>query len=184
MQRKSDRCEDLKNPVMVSFKTDLTSKFYDLVGKEMKSIGAHYFAHNLIKNCFQEGHTTSSFHTNLDWQEKYWQKYWDCDPVIFTSYPIAKINGQAIVSWKIADPDSDCMEDKKTICKMNDGFFFSIQHDNGILENFSFGWEKYNTNQVNRQKLSKLSNMITSFRIQHFKLNRDMFDISPTVEFH
>lgn len=180
MQRTSNT-EEFQYPVMVSFKTELMDQFYDLVGKEMKDVGAHFFGHTLIKNHRQEGHTISSFFTNSDWQEKYWKDYWDCDPVHSASYPIAQINGSAVVSWKVVDPDSDCMEDRKTMCKMNDGFRFDIQHDNGILENFSFGWEKYNVTRVNRQKLVKLSSMITDFRLQHFKLCADLFDKLPTI---
>lgn len=183
MQRTSNT-EEFKNPVRVLFKTDLINRFYDLAGKEMKNVGAHYFAHNLIKNLCKEGHTTSSFVTSPDWQEKYWQDYWDCDPLYYASYPIAKINGCAITSWRVADPGSDCMEDRKSICKMNDGLSFFIQHDNGISENFSFGWEKYDINRMNRQKLGKLCQMITEFRIQHFRLNPDMFDILPAVKFY
>ena len=180
MQRISDR-EEFNNAVMVSFKTDLRDKFCDLLGKEMKEIGAHYFAHHLIKNHLQQGHTVSSFYTHPEWQEKYWKDYWDCDPVDYKSFTIAKINGSAVISWKVIDPDSDCMEDRKTMCKMSDGFRFDVQHDNGILENFSFGWEKYDVNQVNRQKLSKLSHMITGFRLQHFKLCADEFGVLPPI---
>ena len=182
--QRASNTEEFKNPVMVSFKTNLMDKFYDLAGKEMKAVGAHYFGHTLIKNHRQEGHTVSSFFTNPDWQEKYWKDYWDCDPLWGVSYPIAQINGCSVVSWKVVDPDSDCMEDRKSVCKMQDGFTFSIQHGNGILENFSFGWERYDVNRVNRQKLAKLCNMITDFRIQHFRLNRDMFDVYPAVDFH
>ena len=173
--------EEFKNPVMISLKTGLIDKFYDLMGKEMKEVGAHFFGHTLIKNHRQVGHTVSSFFTHPDWQEKYWKDYWDRDPVHSTSYPIAQLNGSSVVSWKIIDPDSDCMEDRKTMCKMNDGFRFDVQHDNGILENFSFGWEKYDVNQVNRQKLSKLSHMITDFRLQHFKLCADEFGALPPI---
>jgi hypothetical protein len=180
MQRIS-ATEEFKNPVMVSFKTNLMDQFYDLVGKEMKDVGAHFFGHTLIKNHRQEGHTISSFFTHPDWQEKYWKAYWDCDPVHSTSYPIAQINGSSVISWKIIDPDSDCMEDRKTMCKMKDGFRFDVQHDNGILENFSFGWEKYDVNQVNRQKLGKLSHMIAGFRLQHFKLCTDEFGALPPI---
>ena len=183
MQRISNT-EEFKNPVMVSFRTDLMTKFYDLASKEMKNVGCHYFAHNLIKNHCKEGHTISSFVTNPDWQEKYWKDYWDCDPVHSASYPIAQLNGCAITSWKILDPDSDCMEGRKSICKTNDALTFCIQHENGVLENFSFGWEKYDVNQVNRQKLIMLCNMVTDFRIQHLRLNRDMFEIFPAVDFH
>jgi len=183
IQRKSDR-EEIKNPVRVAFKTDLTDKFHDLATKEMKNIGAHYFAHNLIKNPFLEGHTVSSFHTNLDWQEKFWNEYWDYDSVYFAITPIVKTNGCAVLSWKVVDPDSDYIEDRKTMCKISDGVTFEIEHNNGVLENFSFGWEKYDISRVNRKKLLKLCNMISDFRIQHFRLNRDMFDIFPAVEFH
>lgn len=41
MQRTSNT-EEFKHPVMVSFKTDLMDKFYDLANKEMKSVGAHF----------------------------------------------------------------------------------------------------------------------------------------------
>lgn len=173
--------EEFEHPVMVSFKTGLIDKFYDLVGKEMKEVGAHYFGHNLIINHRQDGHRVSSFSTNPEWQEKYWNKYWDCDPLHRTSYKIAQIKGCAIASWKIVDPDSNCMEDRKTICKMHDGCSFSIQYDNGILEDFAFGWEKYDVNQVNRQKLSKLSHIITDFRLQHIKLCADEFGILPSI---
>ena len=168
--------EVFKNPVRVSFETALMDKFYDLVGKEMKSVGAHFFGHNLIKNYCEEGHTVSSFSTNPDWQAKYWKDYWDCDLLHLTSCPIAKAKGFAVVSWKAVDPDSDCMEDRKSMCQMNDGFCFDIRHENGVLENFSFGWAKYEINKVNRQKLSKLSNMIEGFRRVHFSVNTDMFD--------
>jgi hypothetical protein len=180
MQRIS-ATEEFKNPVMVSFKTNLMDQFYDLVGKEMKDVGAHFFGHTLIKNHRQEGHRVSSFSTNPEWQEKYWNKYWDCDPLHRTSYTIAKIKGCAIASWKVVDPDSNCMEDRKSLCKMNDGCSFSIQYDNGVLEDFAFGWEKYDVGRVSRQKLAQLSNMITSFRTLHFKLNADMFDTLPTI---
>jgi hypothetical protein len=182
-QRTSNR-EGFENPVMTSFKIDLMDKFYDLMDKRMKDVGAHYFAHNLIKNHLKEGHTVSSFYSNPDWQEKYWKDYWDCDPVDYTNYTITKINGCSSASWKVIDPNSDCMEDRKTLCQMQDGFSFYMQHDNGVLENFSIGWEKYDVRKVNRQKLAKLCNMISDFRIQHYRLNRDMFkDGYPAVDF-
>ena len=183
-QRTSKR-EGYENPVMVSFKINLMDKFYDLVGKEIKNVGAHYFAHNLIKNRLKEGHTTSSFHTNPDWQEKYWENYWDNDLTHITNCKVAKINGCSVVSWKIIDPDSNCMEDRRSICQMQDGFSFYIQHNNGIIENFSIGWKKYDVRKINRQKLTQLCNMISDFRIQHYRLNRDMFpDGYPAVDFH
>lgn len=166
--RKSN-LDDFKYPLMVSLKSNLINKFYDHLKKEMQNIGAHYFGHSIIKNYKQEGHTVSSFMTNLEWQEKYWESYWDCDPIHFTSHPIAQINGCAIASWKIIDPHSNCMEDRRTTCQMNDGFSFYIQHENNLSENFSFGWKKYDVNQVNRQKLAKLSDMISEFRLIHFK---------------
>lgn len=186
MQRISNRetYERYGKPVMVSFKTGLMDKFYDLVGKGMKNVGAHYFAHNLIKNHRQEGHTVSSFYSNPDWQEKYWKDYWDCDLIVDTNCVITKKNGSSITSWKVIDPDSDCMEDRKSMCQMQDGFTFYMQHDNGVIENFSIGWKKYDVNRINRKKLAKLCNMISDFRIQHYRLNRDMFpDGYPAVEF-
>ena len=183
MQRLSNT-EEFKNPVMVSFKTDLIDKFYDLAGKEMKNVGSHFFAHNLIKNCLQEGHTTSSFYTNPDWQEKYWKDYWDCDPLWAASYPLAQINGFSVTSWRLIEPENNFAEDRKSMCKTNDGISFMTKHDNGAIETFSFGWEKYDVNRVNRQKLTALCNMITDFRIQHLRLNRDMFEVFPAVDFH
>jgi len=181
--RKSSR-EDLPHPVKVSFKPELMGQFYDLVGKGMKDIGAHLFGHILIKNYCQEGHTVSSFITNLDWQEKYWSHYWDCDPIHSISHSIVQAKGSSIISWKIVDPDSDCMEDRKTMSKAQDGVSFDIQHVNGIREGFGFGWEKYDVNRINREKLAKLCNMVTDFRIQHYRMSQDMFDTFPAVQFH
>jgi len=182
-QRTSKR-EGFENPVMVSFKTELMDKFYDFVGKGMKDVGAHYFAHNLIKNHLKEGHTISSFHTNLDWQEKFWKDYWDNDPLDDTNSPVAKINGFSATSWRVVE-SNDCLEDRKIMCQIRDGLTFYILHNNGVLENFSIGWEKYDVRKVNRQKLVKLCNMISDFRIQHYRLNREMFpDGYPAVEFH
>jgi hypothetical protein len=182
--QRASTTEEFKNPVMVSFKTDLMSKFYDLIGKGMKDVGAHFFAHQLIKNYCQEGHTVSSFMTNPDWQEKYWKDYWDCDPTVGTNHGIAKINGCSVTSWKVVDLGSDCMEDRKTMCQMQDGFHFWMLQPNGVFENFSIGWEKYDVRKVNRQKLAKLCNMISDFRIQHYRLNREMFpDGYPAVDF-
>jgi len=179
------RAEECKDAVIkVAFRADLISRFYDEVGKGMKSIGCHYFTHNLVKNYCKEGHTTSSFYTNLDWQEKYWKDYWDCDPLWYASHPIAQVNGVAIMSWRVINLEDDCMEDRKTMCKMRDGLSFYIQHDNGVLENFSFGWEKYDISRINRKKLATLCNMVTDFRIQHFKLNQEMFETFPAVQFH
>src|SRR4051812_25477069 len=79
--------EEYKHPVMLSFKVNLLEKFYDLAGKKMKDVGAHYFSHHLTQNCRQEGHTVSSFMTHPDWQTKYWKQYWDQDPVEKASYP-------------------------------------------------------------------------------------------------
>jgi hypothetical protein len=90
----------------------------------MKNVRAPYFGHCLIKNFGQEGHTVSSFVTNSDWQEKYWNNYCDCDALANSSYRIAKINGCAISSWKVADLESDCMEDRKSMCRMSDGLAF------------------------------------------------------------
>ena len=50
MQRKSksNRVE-FPYPLVVAFRANLVNIFYDLVGKDMKDIGAHCFGHTLIK---------------------------------------------------------------------------------------------------------------------------------------
>ncbi|MGV8947854.1 MAG: hypothetical protein ACOH2E_00570 [Candidatus Paracaedibacter sp.] len=166
----------------IILRTSLVSLFYDTVHKEMKDIGCKYFNHQLIKNYDQRGHMVSSFCTDPDWQLKYWQDYWDCDPLERVSYKITKHNGSATTLWNIVDPNSDIMEYRKSACKLSAGLTFCTELENGVLENFSFGWEKYDVNRVNRQKLAKLCNMVTDFRMQHFQLNKDMFEIVPDVD--
>lgn len=172
MQRKSN-LEEFKNPILVSFKTNLISKFHDLVDKDMKNIGAHYFSHSLIKNHRQADHTISSFMTHVDWQEKYWKDYWDCDPIHSASYPIAQVNGNSVVSWRVIDSESDCMENRKMMCQVSNGLRFDIQYNDHVLESFSFGWKKHDMNQMSRQKLAKLSDIIAEFRAVHFKTVKD-----------
>jgi hypothetical protein len=168
------------HPVMDIFKTNLVYRFYISVTKGMTDAGCHYFAHNLIKN--REEAVMNSFTQKPDWSMKYWEKYWNCNPEDYKSYMINKIIGYGCLgSPHKDDPEHDTKASKKEMCKMKDGFHLYMQHDNGILENFSFGWETFRVNQVSPQKIGKLRQMMTELKIGFFRLNRDMFDTYPVV---
>lgn len=161
------------NRIDVTLRLGLHNVFYDTTGKEMDDINCHYFAHHLIQNYRQEGWAVSSFNTNPDWQTKYWSEYWDRDPLERECHKIAQLNGFIVSSWQVVDPNSDVMEERKSACRLSTGFSFYVQHKEGILENFSFGWEKYDIASIGHEKLLKLSNLINHFRENHLNLYKE-----------
>lgn len=154
----------------ITLKMSLIKTFEEKVSREMREVNCTYFTHQIIQNYRKKGHRVSSFYTNPDWQKKYWQDYWNCDPLEREIHQIAETDGFVISSWDCVDPNSDVMQQRKTLCHLDDGVYFTIRHDNGLFENFSFGWGKDDKDQMDFEKLMKLSSLVNDFRNDHLKL--------------
>ena len=159
-----------------NLKVDVISHFYDIVKEGIIGKSCHYVAHNAIQN--REDFPVASFSKDLDWPVNYWESYWNCDPLNYESRKITKMSACT------NSPDRDMPENKKLACKMTDGFHFYIQHEGGLLENFSFWWEKYDISRISRQKLEGLCKALTELKVGHFRLNGKMFNTFPAVRFH
>jgi len=154
----------------ITLRRSLLSLFQDKVGKEMEAINCHYFAHNFFKNYNKLGCIISSFCTHPEWQEEYWQNHWNSDILASTIHEAAETDGVSITSWDFIDPDSDLMKRRKSVCHIDDGAYFTFKHDDGVLENYSFGWKKSGWRQAESGKLLTLFNVVGGFRDAHLKL--------------
>jgi hypothetical protein len=155
--------------INVTLRESLLSLFQDKVVKKMEELDCSYFTHNLIKNCYKPGHTVSSFYSNPEWQQEYWQKYWNADPLADKVCEAAETDGFAISSWDIA-PDNEVMKRRKLVCSLYDGVQFTFKHEDGTLENYAFGWKESGRGKMGFARLLKLSGMVDDFRDAHFKL--------------
>lgn len=156
--------------INVTLRGSLFSLFQDRLRREMEGLDCHYFAHNLIQNYYKPGHAVSSFYTNPDWQQEYWQNYWNSDVLSNKIHQIAETDGFAISSWDFIDPDSDVMKRRKLVCDLYDGVQFTFKHEDGLLENYSFGWKKSGRGKMGFERLLKLSDVVSDFRDAHLKL--------------
>jgi len=154
----------------VILRKSLQSLFQDKLRKEMEDLDCHYFVHNLIKNYDRPGHTVSSFHTNLEWQQEYWREHWDRDLLSRKINHIAETDGFAISSWDFIDPESDVMKRRKSVCYLDDGVHFTFRYDDGLLENYSFGWKNTEGKKMSFERLLKLSDLVSDFQEAHLKL--------------
>jgi len=160
----------------------LIEDFYNAATEGMTDAGCHYFAHNFIKN--REELIINSFSASPSPEGAYWENYWDCNPQEYDRYTISKKIGFQCAKppqqtkWILGNSEP---QNKIEMCKMKDGFHFSIQHDNGVWENFSFGWEKYDADHMTHQKVHNFSHKMDELNIGYFRLNADMFDTYPAV---
>jgi hypothetical protein len=135
----------------------------------MENLNCHYFSHNLIKNCYKPDHVVSSFHSNPEWQQEYWQKHCNADPLADKVCQVAETDGFAISSWDIG-PDNEVMKRRKLVCDLYDGVQFTFKHEDGTLENYGFGWKESGRGKMGFEKLLKLSDIVSDFRDVHLKL--------------
>lgn len=156
--------------INIILRQSLLSLFHDRLRREMEDLDCHYFAHNLIQNYYKPGHTVSSFYTNPEWQQEYWRDYGNSDILAHKIHQIAETDGFAISSWDFVDPDSDVMKRRKLVCDLYDGVHFTFKHEDGLLENYSFGWNQNGRGKMSFEKLLKLSEVIDDFRGAHLKL--------------
>jgi hypothetical protein len=156
--------------INVTLRSSLFGLFQDQLCQEMEELDCHYFAHNLIQNYYKPGHTVSSFYSNPEWQQEYWRNYCDTDVLAHRIHKIADADGFAISSWDFVDPDSDVMKRRKSVCHIDDGVHFTFKHEDGLLENYSFGWKKSARGKMGFEKLLKLSDVVSDFRDAHLKL--------------
>lgn len=166
-------------------KVRLIEDFYNTVTEGMTDAGCRYFGHNLIIN--REEPMISSFAGNHS-KHPYWEDYWDCNAQDYDGYVITKKVGFQCAGFQCDDQPPKKNQgvtqeslNKIEMCKMKDGFHFYMQHDNGVLENFSFGWEKHTASQVSHQKINDFSNRMDELNIGYFRLNADMFDTYPAI---
>lgn len=155
--------------ITVTLRGSLLSLFQDTVRNEMEELDCSYFTHTLIKNCYKPGHAVSSFCSNPEWQQEYWQKHCNADPLADKVCQVAETDGFAISSWDIG-PDNEVMKRRKLVCGLYDGVHFTFKHENGTLENYSFGWKESGRGKMGFERLLKLSDMVDNFRDAHFKL--------------
>jgi hypothetical protein len=158
------------NQLNVTLRKSLLSLFQERLRREMENLSCHYFSHNLIKNYYKPDHMVSSFHSHPEWQEEYWQDHWNSDVLSRKVHQIAETDGFAISSWDFIDAESDVMKRRKQVCDLYDGVQFTFKHEDGLLENYSFGWKKSGRGQMGFDKLLKLSEVVSDFRDEHLKL--------------
>lgn len=156
--------------ITVTLRESLLDLFREQVRRDLESLNCAYFVHNLIKNYCQKGHTVSSFHTHPEWQQEYWQDHWDSDLLARKIHDVAETDGFAISSWDFVDPDSGIMKRRKSVCHLDDGVHFTFKHEDGMLENYSFGWKNVKGQPMGFEKLLKLSDVVDEFRDAHLKL--------------
>jgi hypothetical protein len=155
--------------IKVILREGLLGLFQDKVRRDMEGLDCSYFTHNLIKNWYKPGHTVSSFYSDPEWQQEYWEKYWDADPLAEKVCEAAETEGFAISSWG-ADPDNQALKRRKLVCGLYDGVHFTFKHEDGTLENYAFGWKESGRGKMGFDKLLKLSAIVDDFRDAHLKL--------------
>lgn len=155
--------------IKVTLRESLLGFFEGRVRREMEGLDCSYFTHNLIKNPYKPGHTVSSFYSDPEWQQEYWEKYWDADPLADKVCEAAEIEGFAIGSWGV-DSDNEVMKRRKLVCGLYDGVYFTFKHEDGMLENYAFGWKENGRGKMGFDRLLKLSGMVDDFRDAHLKL--------------
>ena len=154
----------------VRLRKDFYAKFRALINNLFSNTGVSLFSHNIIQNYRQENHKISSFGSNEEWSETYWAKFRNADPVERSCHIATQKVGVGLSSWQVLDPTSECTQERTKICKTKDGLLIAFQHGNGLIENLSFGWEKFDTNILTAKKVEILSEMISPLRQYHLKV--------------
>lgn len=171
----------MKTPEIIEnsrIKVALRKDFYDDLRTPIQDLldltGATYFAHQLIENYYQPDHFVSSFNWHEDWLDTYWSEFWDKDPIERKVHKNAKANGVNFSIWKISDSSSQCMTARKKMCQVEDGVTISYQHKNGVLENFSVAWDKFDLDKIGVQKLELIQEKIIPIRLLHHRVYQDL----------
>jgi hypothetical protein len=160
----------IKYPDMeVRLRKDFYAKFRNLINELFNNRGVSLFSHNIIENYRQANHKISSFGSNEQWSETYWSKFRNADPVEKACHLATQQAGVGLSSWQVLDPTSECTQERTKICNTRDGLLIAFQHGNGLIENLSFGWEKFDTNTLNLKKIELLNEMISPLRQYHLK---------------
>ena len=158
----------IKHPeITITLKKDFYGVFDKNIKELFKETGISYFAHQLIENYRMPNHKVSSFYTNENWQEIYWNNFWNNDPIEKIAHQNAGKNGISLTSWQICDPTSECMEARISTCNVRDGLFMAFSHPSGIIENYTFAWEKFDFSLIDHKTISKLQNFIMPIRQAH-----------------
>jgi len=171
----------MKNPEVIEnsrIKVALRKDFYDVLRKDLEEVleltGATYFSHQFIENYYQPNHFVSSFNSHEDWLDVYWSEFWDKDPIERKIHKNAKANGVTFSIWKVSDIASQCMLTRKNMCKVEDGVAFSYQHKNGLLENFTVAWNKFDVDKLDGEKLELVQEKIMPIRLHHHRVYQDL----------
>lgn len=163
--------------VDLNFKMAMRKDFYENFATAFKELfketGATIFTHTVIENYWEPYYKLSAFGSNEEWHELYWEKYYDQDQTEQTCHRSAQRNGVGVTSWQVIDPTSDCMAARMSIGKVKDGVMIAFKHPNGLLENMSFGWQKFNTDNLTPDKLAKLNQIISPIRQHHIRTFHD-----------
>lgn len=152
-------------------KVAMRKDFYEKFASELKALqekaGALLFAHTIIEDYRGPNHKVSTFNSNEDWHELYWDKYWNEDPLETTCHQAANTHGSGITSWQVIDPQSECMKARMSLGGAQDGIMLAFKHPSGLMENISFGWESGKNTGFIFDKLEMLTKIIEPLRSYH-----------------
>jgi hypothetical protein len=164
----------MQNPKILNYpemKVAMRKDFYEKFSAQLKQLqedtGALLFSHTLIDDYKGPNHKVSTFNSDEEWHELYWDKFWNNDASENTCHQVANAYGSGIVSWQVADPDSDCMEARMRVGGVHDGLMIAFKHPSGLLENMSFGWEKGDNSTLALEKLGAITEIVEPIRQYH-----------------
>ncbi len=156
-----------KSDMKIILRKDFYSIFHDIKKSLFGEAGIKYYCHNLIKDYGTANHVVSSFGSNEEWSETYWQNFWNSDPMEKSCHKITLSSGIGLTSWQLIDPTSDCAETRIRMCDVKDGVLIAFNHKNNIIENVSFGWKDLGDDTLNSEKITILNKIMRPLREYH-----------------
>lgn len=165
----------MRNPKIINYpemkvilRKDINDDFGNQLSEIVRKTGAAYFGHNIIKNYREKGHAISAFCNYETWQDFYWDKYRNEDPLEKTIHKATQLNNLGVISWEMGHNGSLCSQDKEKITKIKDGIYFSFKRPDNRLETLAIGWENMDSEKLDTDYICYLSSLLKPIRDRHW----------------
>ncbi len=128
---------------VVYLRKDLYAPLDELTKYVLDQFSAKGLCHTLsFSSESVEKRTVSEFLTAERWQEEYWDHFSNKNPVSKLVDEELSSTDTYFVACDEADPSSDCMEARKSMCKIQSSFALIKRLPNGLIENTAIMFDK------------------------------------------
>jgi len=148
---------------------DFYTTHQKLIDEILRCSGGDVFCHTLSRMQGDQ-RVSSEFLNHPEWQQTYWSDFYNKNPLSKPLAIAAKREGVVLVTCDALDPDSDCMEKRRSMTNTVQSLALVIHHSDDTLENIAFGFKKRILDSINFDILNKVQKLLIPLREEHMQV--------------